>query len=628
MSSLLVIHGAQIGARFRLQRDIMTIGRDEENSIHLVDPNVSRFHAEIFARRTGHLIRDRQSRNGIYVNGRKLEDAELRRNDLILMGSTQMVYDAEPDLENALYSSKMVMLGTTSGETLQAQTIPVDGMASDESTRSCVELLTLFGRMLATTQDSLPDLLRDLLTLLQDLFKAERGAIFLWDPLNQRLEPAVVVCDGDALTADQSLLRQVIHDRQAVLASDVAPDLSLLKELERPSSPYIGSLMAAPIMANSRIDGVIMLDHRDRDRFSLRDVALLKAVGALLSGVTETNRLRIRLGLSMPTPDAQHPRIIGKSPAMVDLMEKAAIAAQHDVSILIVGDTGTGKEVLARQIHQMSRRASGPFVPVNCGAIPTELFESEFFGHERGAFTGAVRLKRGKVEMAHGGTLFLDEIGELPMTHQPKLLRFLQDGCFHRVGGTKSLRVNVRIIAATHINLEQRALLEQFRWDLFFRLNVVRLRLPPLCERREDIPLLVQQFIAVLSPEMRKTILGVSDRALEALKSYDWPGNVRELHNMIERAIILTRGSNLEMHDFPLAPPPPKGLGDIFYDIECQASRSDSRPRENILPLARVEKEYIRKAMILSHNNQAQAARSLGIHRNTLRNKLVEYGLL
>src|SRR5579862_358826 len=239
--------------------------------------------------------------------------------------------------------------------------------------------------------------------------------------------------------------------------------------------------------------------------------------------------------------------IVGQSPALREVLDLIELVAPTDSSVLLLGETGTGKELIARAIHQRSRRKNRTLVKVNCAAIPTGLLESELFGHERGAFTGAIAQKAGRVELADQGSLFLDEIGDIPLELQPKLLRVLQEREFERLGSTRTTKVDVRVVAATHRDLEEMITKGQFRSDLYYRLNVFPIVIPPLRERPEDIPLLVQHFVEVAAEKMDKTIDTIPSRTMEALVEYRWPGNIRELENVIERAVILSTGSVLHV---------------------------------------------------------------------------------
>jgi sigma-54 specific flagellar transcriptional regulator A len=243
-------------------------------------------------------------------------------------------------------------------------------------------------------------------------------------------------------------------------------------------------------------------------------------------------------------------QLVGPSQGMASIRRLIAQVAPSDASVLVLGESGTGKEVVARGIHDLSRRAAGPFVPVNCGAIPGELLESELFGHEKGAFTGAISARQGRFELAAGGTLFLDEIGDMPLQMQVKLLRVLQERCFERVGSNRTQDCDVRVIAATHQDLEQRVETGEFRMDLFYRLNVFPIEVPPLRDRVEDVPALARRFIALLEQERRGT-LAISDDALACLMRYPWPGNVRELSNLVERLAILYPEAPVKAEQLP-----------------------------------------------------------------------------
>jgi len=308
--------------------------------------------------------------------------------------------------------------------------------------------------------------------------------------------------------------------------------------------------------------------------------------------------------------------IIGRSPAMVRLLETVAQVAASEATVLITGESGTGKEMIGGAIHFNSPRKDGPFVKINCAAITETLLESELFGHEKGAFTGAYRRKEGRFVQAHGGTLFLDEISEMSMAMQVKLLRVLQDMEITRVGGEGVIKVDVRIVAATNKDLLRLAESGRFREDLYYRLNVVGLTLPPLRERKEDIPLLAQQFLQTFSEKNNKTIKGFTPQAMDRLIRHDWPGNVRELMNAVERSIVLSRSEYLGEEDLPLVPPEPK----------TESCPQTAEKIDGDLSLDEIEKAAIMKVLDASNGNKSEAARRLGITRKTLLKKLREYG--
>ncbi len=310
------------------------------------------------------------------------------------------------------------------------------------------------------------------------------------------------------------------------------------------------------------------------------------------------------------------PDLIGDSHGMREVLRLVNRAAPSQATILVTGESGTGKEIVARMIHTLSGR-QGAFVPVNMGALPEQLMESELFGYEKGAFTGADARKAGLFETAHGGTLFLDEIGEIPLHLQVKLLRAIQDRKVQRLGALKGIPFDARIVAATNKNLEAEVREGRFREDLYYRINVIRLSLPPLRERRGDIPLLAGHFLGRFAAELGRKIQGISPEALSQLQSYDFPGNVRELENAIERAVILSDGPVLQLRDF------------VFFSGGSRASSGsgENGNREKVRSLAELEREAIEKALLRNTYHRERTAEELGITRRTLLNKIHEYDL-
>ncbi len=308
--------------------------------------------------------------------------------------------------------------------------------------------------------------------------------------------------------------------------------------------------------------------------------------------------------------------LVGQHPQMQALYQLVANVARNPLTVLIIGESGTGKELIARAIHRQGLARKGPFVPINVAAIPEALIESELFGHEKGAFTGAVQKRLGKFELAHGGTLFLDEIATLRADLQAKILRVLQEREIERVGGVRRIKIDIRVIAATNADVRTAIQSGIIREDLYYRLNVVRIAVPPLRERREDIPLLVDYFIQKYKRQFHKRITGVSPEALEALRHYAWPGNVRELQNIIERSVALLDGPLIELKDLPL-------------DLMLADPRS--RAGAALLPLKEAREQFERQLVLRVLErvkwNQTQAARLLGLHRNSLLGKLAAWGI-
>ncbi|MEI9478316.1 MAG: sigma-54 dependent transcriptional regulator [Deltaproteobacteria bacterium] len=329
-------------------------------------------------------------------------------------------------------------------------------------------------------------------------------------------------------------------------------------------------------------------------------------------------------------------RIIGFSPKMQEIYKMIGQVAPSNVTVLLRGESGTGKELLARAIYHHSLRAKQPFLPVNCAAIPDTLLESELFGHEKGAFTGAVFRRIGKIEQCQGGTIFLDEIGDMSLPTQAKLLRVLQDRSFERLGGNETITVDVRIIVATHKDLEEAIPSGKFRGDLYYRLNVVSILIPPLRERKEDIPELVSYFLKKFNRELKKGIGGITPEAMEKIVSYGWPGNVRQLENVLKRAmvlcqgewiledqILLEKGGEKEEAESDLGKKPVENLLDILFE---ELSKT-SGPSRDLDMVSIIEKGLILRALQRTRGNQVQAAHILGINRGTLRGKMERYNI-
>ncbi|MFN4148821.1 MAG: nitrogen regulation protein NR(I) [Rhodocyclaceae bacterium] len=326
------------------------------------------------------------------------------------------------------------------------------------------------------------------------------------------------------------------------------------------------------------------------------------------------------------------PEILGQAPAMQEVFRAIGRLSQSSATVLINGESGTGKELVARALHRHSPRSAGPFVAINTAAIPRELLESELFGHEKGAFTGATSLRRGRFEEASGGTLFLDEIGDMPAELQTRLLRVLSDGRFYRVGGREPLRANVRIIAATHQDLEARVENGLFREDLFHRLNVIRLRLPPLRERREDIPLLARHFLAASARELGVEPKRLSEAALRFLQAAPWPGNVRQLENLCHWLTVMAPGQTIELDDLPAEMrAAPQAISSADWLAQLAVAADLHLAREPGAVWERLgqafEATLIKRALTATGGRRAEAAQLLGIGRNTLTRKIQELGL-
>ena len=376
----------------------------------------------------------------------------------------------------------------------------------------------------------------------------------------------------------------------------------LTKEIERTGvCPYC----KAPLNGNSKIcKGCGM----NLDFTNVHIVRALKEfrLGKLISKVVEEN------GESKEEEDVE---FIGASKPMKEVFKLIRKYATTDYPVLITGETGTGKELTARAIHERSIRKNKPFIAINCTAVPPDLLEAELFGYEKGAFTGAYKTKQGKVELADGGTLFLDEIGDMPLDIQSKLLRFLQDYSFERLGGTKTLKADVRIIAATNVDLERAVKEGKFREDLFYRLNVLTIKLPPLRERGEDVVIMAQYFLEKSAKELNKSIKGFTEKALEAIRNYTWPGNVRELINVVRKACVLAKGDYIDVED-------------LNINVDALAVNGGEGVNLNLEEnINKLEKELLERAFRISSGNVSKIAALLGVSRPTVYKLMEKYGI-
>jgi two-component system nitrogen regulation response regulator GlnG len=411
------------------------------------------------------------------------------------------------------------------------------------------------------------------------------------------------------------------------------PDISGLDVLTRATEAGVNTLFIVMTAQNTMGNAIEATKRGAYDYltkpFDLEQVDLLVARALDLRRLTShLERLRGELR-------QRHELVIGRTPAMQEVYKIIGRVAPTDATVLIQGETGTGKELVANTIHYHSARR-GPFVALNCSAIPNELLESELFGYERGAFTGALERRIGKFEMAAGGTLFLDEIGDLPLALQAKLLRVLQEREFTRVGGREAIRADVRIIAASNQDLEDAVRAGRFREDLFFRLNVVRVVVPPLRDRRGDIPELIDFFIDKINHELGTAIVGISDEARAMLASHNWPGNVRELENTLLRAAVMARGRTLVPDDLALTGRMHKLAGEslaledaVRQRIEALLPPNGAAPPGTLYAsiIGAVERPLIEAMLAHAGGNQVKAADMLGINRNTLRKKMSELGI-
>ena len=414
-------------------------------------------------------------------------------------------------------------------------------------------------------------------------------------------------------TGEEALLRLRTDNYEAIL-SDLRmkgmQGTELLTEVKR-LYPDVGVIL---MTAFGSVDTAVEAMKRGASDYLTKPVKSAELIRVVERVIRETHLRREVSRLRHEVrKEYSFNQILGKSKAIQLIFDLIRRVADSPTNVLITGESGTGKELVAKAIHYNSSRREAPFVAVNCAAIPEQLLESELFGHMRGAFTDAKMDRRGLFEEAHKGTLFLDEISELPLVLQAKILRAIQEKEIRRVGATKPSPVDVRIIAATNLDLAEEVKAKRFRDDLYYRLNVIEMKLPPLRERREDIPLLVDAFLKKCSESRGKEVKGISESALAMLIDYGWPGNVRELENVIERAVTLNRGERISSDDLPSAVQGARGERRILDEAA-----------EKTLPLHELEKEYIKKILDKNDGNKYKAAQALGIDRKTLYRKLAD----
>ena len=439
---------------------------------------------------------------------------------------------------------------------------------------------------------------------------------------------------GTRIGADQGIAGQVIKTGRATRIDDTAINRNFLPDVDRKTKTRTQSLLAVPLTHSNETVGVVeVVNPKNKKQFTDRDLDLLKLFANLTASAARNAQALDRLSRENRSlrESAPPPTVVGNSPAIRASLRLARKVAPTRTSVLLTGQTGTGKEVMARAVHSLSPRRDQPFVAVNCAALTETLLESELFGHEKGAFTGATDQRPGRFELAEGGTLFLDEIGEMGLSSQSRLLRVLQEREFVRVGGTQTLRCDVRVIAATNRDLLAESALGRFREDLYYRLNVFPIELPPLSERLEDVPALAAHFLDQLGPDLGIDSTSITDDALAAMSSYHWPGNIRELRNVTERAALLSDGRigldalPREITSEQTSIDHPDPAGPISSSVTPPSPTAPAQPTGS--RLANQERELVHRTLTQTGWNQSAAARKLGVTRDVLRYRVKKYQL-
>jgi Nif-specific regulatory protein len=611
----------------------VSIGREPTNHLWAPDPALSRRHCLLCCEgreETRFIIRDLSSRNGTLVNGARVAEHELRDRDRVSLGESVLVFLVRE--EGFQPESSAVELTETTELTLSPTILhPEDALylqpdrilaVLPETDRLARDLNTLLkianGIGVIRNRESLE---WQLLGMVFDVVPADRGAILHFCDGIENLDSAIawdrVRGPATPVRVASAVVRRVLSERAGLLVRDVKTDESLAEE-QTLAQPRIRSLLCVPLMASGTPTGVIYLDSwSPQNLFDPSHLEFMTGVASLaslarenvrhLQGLQEENR-RLRSEINL-----EH-SMVGSSPRIREILQVIQRVAPTTSTVLIQGESGTGKELVARAIHCNSPRAERPFVAINCAALTESLLESELFGHEKGAFTGAVTQKKGKIEIAEGGTLFLDEISELAIGLQAKLLRVLQEREFERVGGTRPIKVDVRVIAATNRSLPEAVQAGNFRDDLFYRLNVVVITTPPLRERREDIPALAESFMGKVTKKCKMRNKRLSQEAQSLLMQYDWPGNVRELENAIERAVVLGTAEEISADDLP----------DALFETSSQAANLATKyhgaVKEN-------KKQLVLQALEQADGYYLDAAKILGLHPNSLLRLIRNLGL-
>jgi transcriptional regulator with GAF, ATPase, and Fis domain len=584
-----------------LLKRITSLGKGADNDIVLDDARVPETAFAIMFDGVSYKV---GGETKFHVNGKSTDEAELKANDVVKVGDTELVFSSvdAPMAQPALATR----FSRNDSKDPDASTQEAPGVPGREL--SALRRLTGFSEKLLSSTD-IDRLLENLMDECIEVARADKGFLILMESNQLRVKVARNVqreTIEDALErVSDSIVNKVVQQQKALIIADALDDPEF-NSSESVVNLKLLSVMCAPLMMKGELFGLIYLGN-DRlvNRFDQKALDTLTIFAAQASLLVQNALLVNELKLENTTlktrlEEQTYGDIVGACQGMKDVYKRIDKIAPTDISVLVIGETGTGKELIAKELHRHSPRTKGPFISINCGAIPENLLESELFGHVKGAFTGAVATKLGKFQAAIGGTLFLDEIGEMPLQLQVKLLRALQEKVVYKVGDNRPEPVDIRVVAATNKNLEEETRKGAFREDLYFRINVVTLRLPPLKERGDDITVLAKFFLNKYSKEFDSKARGFTPSGIVAMKKYNWPGNIRELENRIKKAVVLC--------DKPL-------LGPEDLDL-----RPENLPP--ILALAQAKEEfqkrYINEVLERNNGNRTKTAKDLGVDPRTI----------
>jgi transcriptional regulator with GAF, ATPase, and Fis domain len=627
---LLVIGGPAKDSTIPLPEGEAILGREPANAVAVADTSVSRKHCLLRRNEDGRFqIKDLDSRNGTLVNGRAVKEQWLRHGDEIATGDSVFLFLLDEqdqaasasriEFDDSHYTAETKLIHPREVVYLQPDRLQHELPATSQIARNLNALLKI-SRVVHAIRD-LEELQAQLLDLIFEVLPAGRGAILLAEGAAQEfncLYARTRHADQPQLVrVSRTIARQVMKENVAILGFDV-PASGKLSEVESLAVSEVRTLLCVPLTVFQRAIGCIYLDSTNSaDRFQEDHLQLLTAIAGI-SAVALDNARRLQWleeeNQRLTTEIRQEQSLVGEGARIKEIFQFLARVAPTESTVLIEGESGTGKELVARALHRNSHRANKPFVAINCAAIPESLLESDLFGHERGAFTGAAVQKKGRLEVAEGGVVFLDEIGELAPSLQVKLLRVLQEREFERVGGTHSIKIDIRLIAATNRDLSEAVRSGEFRQDLYYRLAVVKLTMPPLREHREDIPMLTRHFVQKYAKRSKVKAKPVSREAMAALVNYEWPGNVRELENAIERALVMGSSDAVLLEDLP----------ESLLEQESPAEMHEGKYHASVKEL---KKQLIVDAVEQTRGNYVEAAGILGVHPNYLHRLIRNLGL-
>jgi transcriptional regulator with GAF, ATPase, and Fis domain len=605
---LIVVSGPVTGEVFLLEADEIVLGREPANAVAIVDPSLSRRHCAISRTADGWTLRDLGSFNGTFVNGESVSERVLVHGDRVRIAATELLFHAAR--ASVEFSAPATMYETTS---LRLEDAVYLRSSADvpEQARTQRDLLALvrIGTAIARIHQR-PQLETELFDAAVAVTPACAAAFLRIDPETgaQTVVQSRTGAGGLEVRPSSTVVGLSLSKREALLANVSGEDRQQ-SGAATPAGRDLVSVLAVPVLDGEGVAGLLYLETShskatfDSDHLQL--VTAIAGIGSVaMENVSRLEQLEAETATLKQALRLTH-KMIGTAEPMQQVYDFIAKVSRADSTVLITGESGTGKELVARALHENSSRTGGPFVAINCAAITESLLESELFGHERGAFTDASATKRGKLEIADRGTLFLDEVGELSPALQAKLLRVLQFQEFERVGGTRSIKVDIRLISATHRDLEKDVTEGRFRQDLLFRLNVLPLRMPPLRERREDIPTLAVHFAEQIAKRMRRAPVRFSPAAMRRLAAYDWPGNVRELENAIERAMVLGSGPEIGPDDLPEA------VAEVVAFDPAAGSPFHAA-------VTKLKRRLVVDAIAEANGRWTDAAKLLGLHPNYL----------